>query len=351
MAIPSSRGGDCAVTAIQDDGAGRLTQYNVPHDLTAEQKFDHWRHWYGSAVETPMRLERRGGRPGPSFSPTATSFGVPDVSLIEVRNEPAAGFWSGNPDSHDVRLVYFRHAPSVTLCAPDALPVQTGYVGFLDVARKGGFDAPAGMHAFQVNINRSRLDLDEPSYARLLRQQDLSDHPLVKGFVVPSLVNWKQPGLVREAAGVADILKSVVAALVSSLLQVPADGSLLEPGRRLAIRQYVKANFRNRDLDPDGIATHFKISRRTLFHHFEKEALTLSSYVRMLRTVMALQLLTDPGSRKIPLTDIANASGFSSLQSMRRALKETTGLTIRDARQHESLARTSIAKLRESLLL
>ncbi|UXM91825.1 AraC family transcriptional regulator [Paenarthrobacter sp. JL.01a] len=349
MAIPSSRGGDCAVTAIQDDGAGRLTQYNVPHDLTAEQKFDHWRDWYGSAVETPMRLERRGGQPGPSFSPTATSFGVPDVSLIEVRNEPAAGFWGGNPSSHDVRLVYFRRAPSVTLCAPDPLPVQSGYVGFLDVARNGGFDAPAGLHAFQVNINRSRLDLDERSYARLLQHQDLSRHPLVKGFVVPSLMNWKQPGLASEAEGVADIFTSVVTALVSSLLQAPADGSLLEPGRRLAIRQYVKANFRNRDLDPDGIAVHFRISRRTLFHHFENESMSLFSYVRLLRTVMALQLLTDPGSRKIPLSDIANASGFSGLQSMRRALKETTGLTIREARQHESLARTSIVKLRESL--
>lgn len=332
------------------DGAGQLRRYHVPDGLSPEQKFDHWRHWYGSAVETPMRLERTESPIGASFNPTAASFEAPGFSIIEVDNEPVAGYWERNPDSKDLRLVFLKHAPSVTLFSPGALPVSSGYVGFLDVARSGGFEAPAGLHALQVNIDRSRLDLDDRSYRRLLRLHNLNQHALVKSFVVPFLLNWQQPGIAGEASGVADILQSVVMSLAGSLLEVPADGSVLGPGRRLAVREYVKANYRNKDLRPDGIAARFKVSRRTLFHLFEDEPLSLAAYIRTLRTVRALKLLTDPGSHRIPFTEIAQASGFSDLQAMRRAMKETTGLTVRDARQNQSLARNTVVKLQESLV-
>jgi AraC-like DNA-binding protein len=329
--------------------AGQLRRYHVPDELTPEQKFDHWRDWYGSAVETPMRLERIRGPVGPSFNPSAASLAAPGFSLIEVHNEPVAGYWSKNPDANDLRLVYFRHAPSVTLYSSDAGPVSSGYVRFLDVTRRGGFEAPSGLHAFQVNIDRSRLALDDRSYARLLRLQNLNGHALVKSFVVPSLLNWKRAGIAREADGIANILKSVVTALVSSLLGVPGDETGLKPTRRLAIRKYIEANYRNKDLCPDLIAAQFKISRRSLFYLFENEPLPLGAYVRTLRTVKALQLLMDSRAVQMPFADIADASGFSGLQAMRRALKETTGLTVREARQHEPLARMSIVRLSESL--
>ncbi|MET1156708.1 helix-turn-helix domain-containing protein [Arthrobacter sp.] len=330
-------------------GAGQLRHYHVPDELEPGQKFDHWRHWYGSAVETPMRLERIGRRVAPSFNPSATSLAAPGFSLIEVRNEPVAGYWDSHPDSNDLRLVYFRNAPTVTLFSPEPEPVSSGCVKFLDVSRRGGFEAPAGLHAFQVNVSRSLLDLDERSHARLLRLQNLNGHALVKSFVVPSLLNWRRPEIVREVDGAASILTSVLATLVTSLLGVPGDETMMQPTRRMAVRNYIEANFRDKDLCPDSIAAHFNMSRRSLFYLFEKEALPLGAYIRTLRTVNALHLLTDSCSVQMPFADVADASGFSGLQSMRRALKESTGLTVREVRQYESLARISIVRLNESL--
>jgi transcriptional regulator GlxA family with amidase domain len=47
----------------------------------------------------------------------------------------------------------------------------------------------------------------------------------------------------------------------------------------------------------------------------------LNGYIRALRTLEALDLLTDPNSSRRSLTGIAEASGFKTLQAMRRAAK------------------------------
>lgn len=328
----------------------QLRQYRVPPELRPEEKFEHWRNWYGSAVETPMRLERTENRVSPEFSPRAVTFASADFSLIEVHNEPVAASWKSNPDSEDLRLVYFRRAPKVTFCLAGVTePVDSGCVRFLDVSHSGGFHAPSGLHAVQVNVSRSSLELDDASHSRLLRLPNLSSHPLVAGFVVPALMNWRHEEIDREAPGVASIFKSIVASLVSSLLSVPADETALGPAKRQAIRKYLRANYRNLGLGPDSVAERFNMSRRSLFHLFEREQLPMGAYLRTIRASEALRLLLEPHARHVPFAEIARASGFSDVQNLRRALKDSTGLTTRELLQHEELARQSLTGLQRSL--
>jgi hypothetical protein len=127
------------------ENSGQLRRYTVPEGLSPDQRFEHWRTWYGSAVETPMLLEKSAHGAPVSFAPSAISLAGPGFSLIEMYNAPALGSWAPNPDTRDLRLAYFRKAPALTLAlngVPE--PVSPGSVRFIDTSLGGSFDAPEG---------------------------------------------------------------------------------------------------------------------------------------------------------------------------------------------------------------
>lgn len=255
-----------------NENSGRLRLYKVPEGLNPEQRFEHWRVWYGSAVETPMRLEKSTPKTPVSFNPTAINLAGPGFSRIEIHNAPARGLWAPNPDNRDLRLAYFRKAPGLTLAhngAPE--PVPAGSVRFIDASRGGSFDAPEGFHALQLNIDRSSLNVSESALHSLLSLPDLAKHPIVGTFVIPTLMSWKRPGIDREAPGTEEILQSVMATLVASLLETAVDDEAQRPALSRAIKKYLDASYDNPDLDVAMVAERFSLSRRSLFYFFENE--------------------------------------------------------------------------------
>jgi len=178
-----------------NENSDRLRLYKVPEGLNPEQRFEHWRVWYGSAVETPMRLEKSTPKTPVSFYPTAINLAGPGFSRIEIHNAPARGLWAPNPDNRDLRLAYFRKAPGLTLAhngAPE--PVPAGSVRFIDASRGGSFDAPEGFHALQLNIDRSSLNVSESALHSLLSLPDLAKHPIVGHFRHPHVDELEAAG-------------------------------------------------------------------------------------------------------------------------------------------------------------
>jgi AraC-like DNA-binding protein len=334
-----------------DDGSsGRLRIYKVPEGLKPEQRFEHWRVWYGSAVETPMRLEKSAPKTPASFNPSAINLAGPGFSLIEMHNAPAVGSWKPNPDATDLRLAYFRKAPGLILALNgDPEPVSPGSVRFIDTSLGGSFDAPEGFHALQLNIDRSSLKVGDAELRSLLRVPDLAKHPIVGTFVIPALMSWKRPGIDREASGSADILRSLMATLVGSLLETPVDDEAQKPALSRAIKKYLDASYDNPDLDTMAIAERFNLSRRSLFYLFEPEELRLGERIRALRTRKALELLLAADAQRITYSEIATLSGFTNVQSMRRAVKEFTGMNVREIHRSETVVHMALQQLRESL--
>ncbi|MFJ4027468.1 helix-turn-helix domain-containing protein [Paenarthrobacter sp. NPDC089989] len=334
-----------------DGNSGRLVRYAVPEGLNPEQRFEHWRDWYGAAVETPMRLEKSARQTPVSFNPSAINLAGPGFSLIEMLNGPALGSWAPNPDSADLRLVYFREARALTLALNGVHdPVSPGSVRFIDASVGGSFDAPKGFHALQLNVDRSSLEISEAAMRSLLRSPDLAKHPIVGTFVIPALMSWKRPGIQKEVSGTADILRSVMATLVGSLLGAPIDEEAQKPALGRAVKKYIDDSYGNPNLNVAMIAERFNLSRRSLFYFFENEELHLGERIRALRTRKALELLlTSDAVRRITYEEIAASSGFTNVQNMRRAVKEFTGMNVREINRSELLIRYALQQLQESL--
>ncbi|MDQ0028518.1 helix-turn-helix domain-containing protein [Arthrobacter bambusae] len=333
------------------ESSGHLRRYTVPEGLNPAERFEHWRTWYGSAVETPMRLEKSAHASPVLFTPSAISLAGPGFSLIEIWNAPALGSWAPNPDTRDIRLAYFRKAPTLTVALNgEPEPVSPGSVRFVDTSVGGSFNAPEGFHAVQINIDRSSLDMSETALGSLIRLPDLAKHPIVGTFVVPALLSWKRPGIDREALGTADILRSVTATLVGSLLDVPVEDEAQKPALSRAVKKFLDASYANPDLDVAMVAERFNLSRRSLFYFFENEEFHLGERIRALRTRKALELLLQADTQGITYSEIAVACGFTNVQSMRRAVKEFTGMNVREIHRSETGVRVALQQLRESLM-
>jgi AraC-like DNA-binding protein len=327
--------------------AGQIKRYSVPAGLSPEEKFEHWRAWYGSAVDTPMRLEKIEKLVRPNFNPTALGLRGPGFSLVQLTNEPVAGYWNRNSCSGELRLVHFRTSSVEFSFSGRPEVVTPGTVRFLDLSAAGGFHAPAGLTSVQINLDRCLLGLDEKSVKRLQAMADIRENPLVRGLILPMLSDWQRTGIDQEVQRLQPVVRSIMTALISSLLEAPAEDVDLKPARLAAIKKFILKNYRNPALDVDAVVAYSFLSRRALYYLFEAEDLHVNRYIRALRTLEAIELLSGPNSWKRSLTGIADASGFTSLQSMRRAVKESTGSSLRDAQENAEVLRIRASELRK----
>lgn len=151
---------------------------------------------------------------------------------------------------------------------------------------------------------------------------------------MPVLLGCRNESLQAPPRAAATALKSVTAALISSLLDIPAEPETLQPSRRLEITQHISRNYTSQALTVDTIAEHFHISRRALFYLFEEEPLGVGARIRTLRTAKTLELLLDKEWQRRPIEELAARTGFANAQSLRRALKEATGRTARELKEN-----------------
>jgi AraC-like DNA-binding protein len=323
----------------------QIRRYCVPAGLSPEEKFEHWRSWYGSAIDVPVRLEKTEKLVRPGFNPTALSLDGPGFSLVDVTNEPASCYWNGEPNPSDW-LVYFRTSCDKFSFSGRSEAVSPGTVRFFDLSLPGNFHAPAGLSAVRVHFDRALLGLDDRSARRLQGLADIRENPIMRGLILPALSGWQQTGIAQEMQRLQPVVRSMMTALVSSLLETTADPCDLRLARIVAIKKFVRKNFRNPALTIDEVVAYSFLSRRALYYLFEDEGLQVSGHIRALRTLEALELLAEATRWKRSLTDIAGASGFTSLQAMRRAIRESTGLSLRDAQEKPELLRIRAAELR-----
>lgn len=333
--------------AVGDPGGSsqdQVRRYSVPAGLSLEEQFEHWRSWYGSAIDAPVRLEKTEKLVRPGFKPTALTLDGPGFSLVDVKNEPASCYWNGDTNPSDW-LVYFRTSCDKFSFSGRSEAVSPGTVRFFDLSLPGNFHAPVGLSAVRLHFDRRLLGLNDKSVKRLQGLGDIRENPLMRGLILPAMSGWQRSVIAQEMQRLQPVVRSMMTALVSSLLQTPADPADLRLARIAAIKKFVRKNYLNPDLTVDEVVAYSFLSRRALYYLFEDQGLQVSGHIRALRTLQALELLAEATAWKRSLTDIAGASGFTSLQAMRRAVRELTGLSLTDAQDNRELLRIRAAEL------
>jgi AraC-like DNA-binding protein len=242
--------------------------------------------------------------------------------------------------------VYFRTSCDKFSFSGRSEAVSPGTVRFFDLRLPGNFYAPAGFSAVRLHFDRGLLGLGERSVKRLQGLADIRENPIMRGLILPALSGWQRSGIAQEVQRLQTVARSMMTALVSSLLETPADPGDLKLARIVAIKKFVRKNFRNPALTVDEVVAYSFLSRRALYYLFEDERLQVSGHIRALRTLEALELLAEATAWKRSLTDIASASGFASLQAMRRAIREFTGLSLSEVQENPELPRIRAAELR-----
>jgi len=341
---------DNTVGSPDESPHDHVIRYAVPVGLSPEDKFEHWRSWYSSAIDAPVRLEKTDKTVRPGFNPTALSLDGPGFSLVDVTNEPADCFWSGETRPSDW-LVYFRTACNKFSFSGRPESVSPGTVRFFDLSLPGNFHAPAGFSAVRVHFDPDLLGLDDQAMKRLKGLADIRHNPILRGLILPALSGWQRTAIAQEIQHLQPVVRSMMLALVSSLLETPADPADLKLARIASIKKFVRKNFRNPALTVDEVVAYSFLSRRALYYLFESETLQVSGHIRALRTLEALDLLAEATAWRRSLTDIAGASGFTSLPAMRRAVRELTGLSLRDAQEDPALLLIRAAELRQQTQL
>jgi AraC-like DNA-binding protein len=282
----------------------------------------------------------------PGFKPTALSLDGPGFSLVDVTNEPASCYWNADTNPCDW-LVYFRTSCDKFSFSGRSEAVSPGTVRFFDLSLPGNFYAPDGFSAVRLHFDRGLLGLDDKSVTRLQGLADIRENPIMRGLILPALSGWQQTGIAQEIQLLQPVVRSMMTALVSSLLETPADPHDLRLARIAAVKKFVRKNFRNPALTVDDVVAYSFLSRRALYYLFEDQALQVSGHIRALRTLEVLELLAGASAWKRSLTGIAGASGFTSLQVMRRAVREFTDLSLREAQENPELLRIRAAELRK----
>jgi AraC-like DNA-binding protein len=324
----------------------QIKRYAVPLRLTPEEKFEHWRSWYGSAIDAPVRLEKTDKLVRPGFNPTALSLDGPGFNLVDVTNEPANCFWNAQTTPSDW-LIYFRTACNKFSFSGRSESVSPGTVRFFDLSLPGAFHAPSGFSAVRVHFEPDLLGLDDQAMRRLKGLSDIRQNPILRGLILPALSGWQHSVIAQEIQHLQPVVRSMMLALVSSLLEAPADPDDLKLARIASIKKFVRKNFRNPALTVDEVVAYSFLSRRALYYLFDDEMLQVSGHIRALRTLEAMELLAEASPWRRSLTDIAGASGFTSLPAMRRAFRELTGFSLREAQENPELLRIPAAQLKK----
>ncbi|MGU7784249.1 helix-turn-helix domain-containing protein [Burkholderia sp. PU8-34] len=155
--------------------------------------------------------------------------------------------------------------------------------------------------------------------------------PLLADFLV---------GLHRVAAQVSPtqaiaVQDAMVTLLAAGLLDAPhaAGKHVVTQGAALRRRivQYIAHHLTDRDLGPDSLIAHFRISRAHLYRVFEADG-GVARFIRERRLDLAYRTLVDPRSKGLSIKEIALRHGFPSSDRFVHAMRQRFGVTAREIR-------------------
>ncbi|MWV48211.1 helix-turn-helix domain-containing protein [Rathayibacter sp. VKM Ac-2803] len=279
---------------------------------------------------------------GSGFASSELSATVVSVSPLRILR----GTW-GADDTSVLNFVFLIDgfvrmvAPERTvLLRPGSISYQPGATTFTTEAttpvtllqlsirreemRRYGFDTESGLYALDPDARSTRA-----AFAFTTAFAMAAD----AGAGLPSE---------SEIGGFAHVVKQMlVSAYLTAVGTQPGTTSVRAATLGRA-RTVIDRTHRTPRCTPEAVADAVNVSTRSLQRLFEDAGTTVASEIERARVASAVELLRRR-PREISLETIAGASGFSSADHLRRALKRREGMTPSDIRSRAALPGESVA--------
>ncbi|WP_129588088.1 helix-turn-helix domain-containing protein [Rathayibacter oskolensis] len=182
-----------------------------------------------------------------------------------------------------------------------------------DEMRRYGFDTESGVYALDPDARSTRA-----AFA------------FTTAFALAAESGTGLPGE-AEVGGFTHVVKQLlVSAFLAAVGSQPGTTSVRAATLSRA-RTVIDRTHRTPRCTPEAVADAVNVSTRSLQRLFEDAGTTVASEIERSRVASAVELLRRR-PREVPLEAIASASGFSSADHLRRALKRREGLTPSDIR-------------------
>lgn len=145
---------------------------------------------------------------------------------------------------------------------------------------------------------------------------------LERGIVDASFVKQHDPAALCEAFYDLDSLVRILSGLIQDAKACHHEISVRIFSEKLvAVCDYIDQNIADPNLSVTYIADHFQVSRTTLSTKFQRHfGISMTKYIQNQRMQLARRLLTENPS--LPLNEIAQQSGFSSVSTLYRAFMQ-----------------------------
>ncbi|QHC54215.1 helix-turn-helix domain-containing protein [Rathayibacter tanaceti] len=182
-----------------------------------------------------------------------------------------------------------------------------------DEMRRYGFDTASPVHALDPDARSTRA-----AYA------------FTTAFALAAESGTGLPGE-GEVTGFAHVVKQLLTSAFLAAASVQPGTTSVRAATLGRARTVIDRTHRTPRCTPEAVADAVNVSTRSLQRLFEDAGTTVASEIERARVASAVELLRRR-PREVPLEAIAAASGFSSADHLRRALKRREGLTPSDIR-------------------
>lgn len=294
-------------------------------------------------------------KPGTVPRLTGSGFSANGVQVVLITSSPMRvlrGTWSAD-DTSVLTFTFLLEGfvrmvgpERTTLLRPGSISYQPGTTTFTtesttpvtllqvsiraDEMRRYGFDTNAGVYALDPDARTTR-----------------AASAFTTAFALAAGSGTELPGE-AELGNFAHVVKQLLVSAFLASQGAQAGATSIRAATLSRARTVIDRTHRTPRCTPEAVADAVNVSTRSLQRLFEDAGTTVASEIELARVASAVELLRRR-PREVPLESIAAASGFSSADHLRRALKRREGLTPSDIRGGVPTSADRVVRLEQPL--
>jgi len=243
--------------------------------------------------------------------------------------------------SENIFFIGFMLAGNATLSQDHHLAeLHPGDIAILDSSRAYTIEVPRNFDALWVRVPRYRLEGRLQSLSDIMAQR--IDGSSGIGHVASSMLSAaldEAPNMhTNEANRISNHLLDLLGLSLKSSLETASTGrsTAYRSSTFRRVQEFIEQRLDDEDLTPERVAAAHGVSVRYIGKLFEREGISVASWIRMRRLERCRMDIESPEKSGCTISDIAYSRGFGNISSFNRAFRARYGLSPRTLRNEEN---------------